>query len=275
MEGPRSRGGERASAGSAKDNFQSTDGAASPSDLQAWAEYEQKTSPRPIQPTNGVPVGLFGLLDEGSRSKLSQEPIATRPSVSREEQPVAPALSSRKRYQAVQVADVAAWNVTGNPASLPMGLVGVLPDEHLEKVFDAQAEDLEALRRRNVELASLLHEQHVELEAEFHEKKVAEHLAREEEHYKRLERTNSLLLNQKIAIACRQYAAESEEKLHASQEQVRQLQVELRRAADAAKGHAVQLEEAHKQIDALKSAQCPACRGDKVPSLSADALTYL
>jgi hypothetical protein len=239
---------------------------ASPKDLEAWADYEKKTSPRPLRKSVGLPVGLLGLVDEADRAKLVADGAKTSPDTS----PVAPALNSRRRFQAVQVADVAAWNVTGNPASVPVGLVGVLPDEHLDKIFDEHAQDLEGLRRRNVELASLLHEQQVELEAEIHEKRVEEKLAKEEEHYRRLERTNSLLLNQKIAIACRQFATVSEQKLKASQEQVRTLQTQLLQQAK-------QLEDAHREIDALKKAQCHECASGslKVPTMSEESQNYL
>ena len=234
-----------------------TERATSPQDLHAWLLYEKQTSPRPGSIKAGTPVGLLGLIDEDGAEPPGRAKAA--PAERSEGVPIAPPLSSRRRFQAVQVADLAAWNVTGDPASLPVGLVGVLPDDQIARVFEAHEDDLEGLRRRNVELATLLHEQQAQLEAGLSERVVEERLAQEEQQYKRLERTNSLLLNQKISVACRLFAAESEDKLRLAQDQVRQLQIELRRAADA-------LEKAREEIEALRRvrAQCPACNAKEL-----------
>ncbi len=166
--------------------------------------------------------------------------------------PIAPKLNSKKRFQviktrergkkkkkkkkkkktrqfrkfflqAVQLADTAKWNLARKDHSLPVGLIGVLKDSELELVFDEQLEDL---KKRNKEVATLLLVQREELAvatAREYEKKVVD------ETVKQLKRQNSLILNEKIAESIKHFAAESEAELREAHEEIRFLKQELHR----------------------------------------------
>jgi predicted ribosome quality control (RQC) complex YloA/Tae2 family protein len=89
--------------------------------------------------------------------------------------------------------------------------------------------ELRELRELNAEMGQLLRQQYVEIEALTSDKVERDLLDEEHESYRRLERSNSFLMDQRIAIACRKYAAETETRLERTQEELRSAQEELRR----------------------------------------------
>jgi hypothetical protein len=91
--------------------------------------------------------------------------------------------------------------------------------------------ELQRLRETNSEMEELLRQQYVEIEVLTTDKSQRDQLDEEHETYKKLERTNSFLMQQRVAIACRQYAAETESRLQSTQEELRKAQEELRRTA--------------------------------------------
>jgi hypothetical protein len=230
----------------------------SDNDLSSWQQYDlkhnQDSAKREVSEENStststmsqknnnlkvkqtsVPIGLLGVVekdgidilfanDEGKRQEhnMLKDQVSVD-SHGEDTIPIAPRLKSKKRFQAVQIADTARWNPKFNAGSLPVGLLGVVPDSQIEMVFDEQKEEL---RRRNVEVARLLVLQREELcfvAAQLKSEKLQEDAS------KKLERQDSLMLNREITNACRLLAAESEAELQEAQDEIRLLREELTR----------------------------------------------
>ncbi len=209
---------------------------ASSDDILAWSQYsalnKRKTSAPALSSEASVPVGLVGvggddmidlLFADDAQKKLEHRELSSVVpdwETSPDAAPIAPPFKSKGRFQAIAAADVASWNREGS--SGPLGLIGLVPDAAIEKLFDEQTEDLQ---KRNAEIAQLLKQQREELEFSLVEKMSEAKLAKEE---KRLQRANSLMLNKQICNAYRTFAQESAMELSEAQEQIRLLRQEIK-----------------------------------------------
>ncbi len=245
--------------------------AASADDLRAWADYNSQLNRKSSSDlSSGVPVGLMGIIEEEDVDLLYPKDAGahtvhrqlTKDAVlnsAADKAPIAPVLSSKRRFQVVASADLASWNRNGDTTSLPVGLLGVIPDAVVERLFDDQKDDL---RKRNAEVAQLLKQQQEELSFEMEsielEKKQEQKLMQED---RRLMRSGSLSLNKQISSAYQVFAAESESELQETQEQIRLLLEEMRRLAAERDALAAQMTAAKAELEARKSGSlCVVCR---------------
>jgi hypothetical protein len=256
--------------------------AASTDDLNAWARYDaQQNRKSSSDLSSGVPVGLMGVIEEehvellypkdaGAHTVHRQLTKDAVLNASADKAPIAPAFTSKRRFQVIASADLASWNRNGDSKSMPVGLLGVIPDEVVERLFDDQKDDL---RKRNAEVAQLLKQQQQELayglEVSEFEKKQEEELAKEDavpsadvvRRPKPLQRSDSLRLSQQISSACQLFAAESESELQETQDQIRLLRDEMRRLSIERDAVTAQMIAAEAELSARKEGSlCVVCR---------------
>ncbi len=134
---------------------------------------------------------------------------------------------------------------------------------HLLRRASVSAREMEKelleLRESNAEMAQLLREQYAEIEALVADKAERDHLDEEHEAYKKLERNDSFLMRQRIAIACRAHAEETETRLLNTQEEFRRAQEQLRRMSMDQREVATRFQELTSQWS-CSNRQCVACQ---------------